>query len=176
MFFGILCGSLAAFLQSTSYVFSRIFVQRHGSAMMLSICSQLHLGIMGAGCLLLTLPWVKYPFTVSYCLLAAAWAVSFVLAQVSFFAALKSVEASRLASLLGLKLIALAILAMLFTGENLTFLRWSAVLLCSLSAVGMNFTGGRLKGSSCFWVIMCVLNFAICDLCCTQMIKSMPLC
>ena len=173
MFIGVVCGLTAAVMQSVSYIFSRMFISRHGSAFHLSICSQVLMGVMGIILAGISLAFVTYPVSWKYFFLAVAWLVSYVMAQSSFFIALKSVEASRLSSLLGLKIIALAIIAMLF-GGSLTPVRWLAVVLCTISAVGMNFTGGKLSVKSCFWIGMAVLSYALCDLSCTEMMKMMP--
>ena len=173
MLLGVICGLTAATMQSVSYVFSRMFISRHKSAFHLSVCSQVLMGGMGLLLAGVSLAFVTYPHSWKYYLLAFAWLVTYVMAQSSFFIALKSVEASRLSSLLGVKIIALAVLALLF-GGTLTPLKYCAVVLCSISAVGMNFTGGKLTLKSCFWIGMAVISYALCDLSCTEMVKMMP--
>ena len=117
--------------------------------------------------------FIEYPCSFKYIMVGAAWIVTYILAQTSFFAALKSVEASRLSSLLGTKIIALAIIAIL-TGYKLNTMKFTAVILCCISAVGMNFSGGKLNLKSALWVGSAVLNYALCDLTCTEMVNMMP--
>ena len=173
MFTGVVCGLIAATMQSVSYVFSRMFISRHASAFQLSVCSQVLMGVLGFILVGISLLFVSYPRDLTYYLLGFAWLTTYIMAQSSFFLALKSVEASRLSSLLGLKIIALALIAVLF-GSTLSAGRWAAVVLCTVSAVGMNFSGGKLKLESCLWIGMAVLSYALCDLSCTKMMNMMP--
>ena len=111
MLYGFLAGCAAATLQSTSYVFSRMFISRHQSALTLAVYSQLVMGAMGILMSAICFCFIEYPCSFKYIMVGAAWIVTYILAQTSFFAALKSVEASRLSSLLGTKIIALAIIS-----------------------------------------------------------------
>ena len=173
MFLGVVCGLCAATMQSVSYVFSRMFISRHKSAFQLSICSQVVMGVLGLILAGISLSFTAYPQSWKYYILALAWLATYVSAQLSFFIALKSVEASRLSSLLGVKIIALAGIALLL-GGTLTPVKCLAVVLCTISAVGMNFSGGKLALKSCFWVGMAVVSYALCDLSCTEMVNMMP--
>lgn len=173
MVFGVVCGCVAAAMQSTSYVFSRLFISRYKSAMHLAVYSQILMGVMGFILLGICSFFTTFPWSLKYILFGAAWVVTYVFAQTSFFMALKTVEASRLSSLLGTKIIVLALMAVLL-GNHLTPSRWLAVVLCTISAVGMNFTGGKLSLKSMFWIGMAVLNYSLCDLSCTEMVKMMP--
>ena len=91
----------------------------------------------------------------------------------SFFIVLKQVEATRASSLLGLKLIVLALIAVLI-GKPLSPLQWTAIALCTVAAVGMNFSGGHLPFKSVFWLMLSVLFYALCDSCITEMMLMMP--
>lgn len=173
MLFGILSGCAAAVMQSVSYIFSRHFVSRHHSPVYLTIYSQLIMGVFGLVLFGICLKLTSYPCSLKYCLFGLGWMITYVSAQVSFFQALKTVEASRLSSLLGTKVIALAVLAVLF-GSNFSAMRWVAVVLCTAAAVGMNFSGTKLPAKSIFWTAMAVLSYALCDLSCTEMVKMMP--
>lgn len=173
MLFGILSGCTAAVMQSVSYIFSRYFVSRHRSPLYLAIYSQLIMGIFGLILFGISFSFTGYPCSWSYFLLGLAWMTTYVCAQTSFFQALKTVEASRLSSLLGTKVIALALLAAVF-GASFSPIRWGAVILCSIAAVGMNFSGAKLSAGSIFWIAMAVLSYALCDLSCTKMINMMP--
>ena len=173
MLFGVIMGSIAAILQSTSYVFSRLFITRHKSPLYLTIYSQLVMGIMGLIMFAIFCNFTTCPLSWKYTLLGLAWAATYVSAQISFFMALKHVEASRLSSLLGTKIITLALITMVL-GNTLSATKWLAVVLCCISAVGMNFTGGKLTLKSCLWIGAAVLSYALCDISCTEMIHMMP--
>lgn len=173
MLLGVVTGAVAAAMQSTSYVFSRLFISRYKSAIYLAIYSQILMGVMGFILFGACSFYTTFPWGLKYILLGAAWAVTYILAQTSFFMALKTVEASRLSSLLGTKIITLALISMAF-GNQLSALKWAAVVLCTISAVGMNFSGGKLSLKSVFWIGMAVLNYSLCDLSCTEMVNMMP--
>ena len=173
MFSGIFSGLAAAAMQSTSYVFSRLFISRHHNAIYLVIYSQILMGIMGLILFGICCCFTSFPWSLKYCALGLAWALTYIFAQTSFFMALKTVEASRLSSLLGTKIITLALISVCI-GTNLSITKWIAVILCTISAVGMNFTGGKLTLKSIFWVAMAVLNYSLCDLSCTEMVLMMP--
>ena len=173
MLFGIIMGSIAAVLQSTSYIFSRLFISRHKSSLYLTVYSQLAMGIMGLVMFAVCCKLTTYPLTWKYALLCLAWITTYITAQFSFFMALTHVEASRLSSLLGTKIITLAAISLLL-GNKLNMIQWIAVVLCCISAVGMNFTGGKLSFKSCLWIGSAVLSYSLCDLSCTAMIHEMP--
>ena len=173
MLFGVICGCTAAVMQSVSYIFSRSFVAQHKSPIYLAIYSQIVMGILGAILFVICLKFTAFPSGWLYYLLGLAWMTTYLSAQISFFQALKTVEASRLSSLLGTKVIALALLAMVF-GTSFTPIRWVAVVLCTVAAVGMNFSGAKLSARSVFWIALAVLSYALCDLSCTKMVVMMP--
>ena len=173
MLFGIFSGCTAAVMQSVSYIFSRHFVSRHKSPVYLAIYSQIVMGILGTVLFFICLGFISFPCTLKYYLLGCAWMITYVSAQTSFFQALKTVEASRLSSLLGTKVIALALLSAVF-GASFSAMRWAAVVLCTVAAVGMNFSGEKLSSKSIFWIAMAVVSYALCDLSCTEMVNMMP--
>lgn len=173
MLLGVISGIIAAAMQSTSYVFSRLFISRHQSAIYLAVYSQIIMGAMGLVLFGICCCFTTFPWNLKYGVLGLAWVTTYILAQGSFFMALKTVEASRLSSLLGTKIITLALISVAF-GGSLSLVKWTAVVLCTISAVGMNFTGGKLSLKSVFWIGMAVLNYSLCDLSCTEMVNMMP--
>ena len=170
---GILGGFLSAMLQSGSYVFSRVFIQKHGSAFALVVFSQLIMGIFGAVTIPLMMPFTHYPLTWRFFGLMVLCVLSFVAGQYGFFQTLREMEASRLSSLLGLKIIILAMVSMLVTRLPLHFLQWIAIILCSVGAIGMNFTGGRITWKGALWLGFMLLTYSICDLIEAELILEM---
>ena len=170
---GILGGFLSAMLQSGSYVFSRVFIQKHGSAFALVVFSQLIMGIFGAVTIPLMMPFTHYPLTWRFFGLMVLCVLSFVTGQYGFFQTLREMEASRLSSLLGLKIIILAMVSMLVTRLPLHFLQWIAIILCSVGAIGMNFTGGRITWKGALWLGFMLLTYSICDLIEAELILEM---
>ena len=110
MLFGIAAGLVSALLQSVSYLCSAGFMLKYRSPLRLVIFSQL---VMGAFCL----PFVPFVFPrglqdrlPEFAMWVCVWLVVFSIGQVAFFSALRSIESSRISSLLGLKIVVLAFL------------------------------------------------------------------
>ncbi len=174
MIFGILAGFLSAFLQSSSYVFSRRFVLKHGSPGLLVVYSQAAMGVFGAITLAATLPFVTVPLSLHFFLLLAALVAASNIGYFCFFRALREIEASRLSSLLGLKIVVLAVIAMLLPGRGLSWIQLLAVTLSAVAAVGMNFTGGPLSRKGILFLLLTLLSYASADIVETKMILMMP--
>lgn len=145
MIFGIVAGVLSALFQSGSYALSRVFMLKHNSRLNLLFYSQLAMGALGVLTLPLILPVVRFPWSGAFWGLMAGWFFAFVIGQFSFFQALREIEASRLSSLFGLKIVVLAVIFIAVEQRNLNFLQWIAVVLSAVAAMGMNLTGGRLS-------------------------------
>ena len=173
MIWGIGAGILSVVFMCVSYILSRSYIRKHHDPVKLSVFSQLvmfpvGLVLLAAGVLLADIPWHS-----EFLLLVAGQVLTFLLGQTSFFMLLKEVEATRASSLIGLKMIALAVIATLL-GNYLSPLQWAAVLLCTAAAVGMNFSGGKLSLRSCFWLVMSAFGYALCDVCVTKLMQMMP--
>ena len=98
-----------AAMQSLSYLASASFIKKHGSGFKLLIFSHLAMGALSAVLLPFFLPVKFFTGGTFSAILLAVWIVTFVLGQGGFFFSQKYIESSRLASLLGLKIIVLAI-------------------------------------------------------------------
>ena len=173
MLIGVVGGLCSALLQSGSYVFSRVFIHRHRGSFTLVVFSQLIMGVFGALTIPLMMPFTRYPGTWNFALLMLLCVLSCVAGQYGFFQTLREVEASRLSSLLGLKIVILAFFTMLLTRTPLHFLQWIAVILCSVAAIGMNFTGGRISWRAAFWLTFMLVTYSICDMIEAELILQM---
>ena len=173
MIVGIIGGILSAALQSGSYVFSRVFILKHKSSLELAVFSQLLMGIFGLVTIPLLLPFIQFPATSAFFILLLMCVLSFMAGQYGFFQTLRELEASRLSSLLGLKIVILAVTAMIITHTPLHFLQWIAIILCSTGAVGMNFTGGRITLKAAAWLIFMLVAYSVCDLLEAELIRQM---
>ena len=174
MFFGILAGFFSAFLQSTSYVFSRRFVLKHHDPGRLVVCSQAVMCLFGLVTLALTLPFVRLPLSGEFFTLLAVFVAASNVGYFCFFRALREIEASRLSSLLGLKIVVLAAISITLLRQPLHGLQYFAVALSAVAAVGMNFTGGPLNRRGCLFLLLTLLSYATADLVETRMIQLMP--
>lgn len=178
MFSGISSGLGAALMASVSYVFSKWFLSRHSNPFFLTVFSQLAQGMFGI--LLLAVLAGKYSFPLGFSgsgmrnlliLLAAALFSSF--GNFCFFRTLKEIEASRLSSLLGLKIAMLGVICLSLPWEkDPSLLQWAAILLGTVAAVGMNFTGGRFTLKAGFWLSLTLLGYACGDLSATRLFHA----
>lgn len=165
IFVGILAGIATALLQAISYVCSASFMQKYRSSLRLVIFSQLAMGAFS----LLLLPFL-FPGGLAgkyweFFGLIAIWVAVFMVGQIGFFTTLRSIEASRMSSLLGLKIVVLAFLYVVVMRNSLSAGQWLAVALSAVAAVGMNWSGGKqftLKGL--FWLLMTLVFYSLTDM------------
>lgn len=174
MITGIASGLISAFLQSGSYVFSRWYINRHKSPFELLIFSQLAMGIFGVLTLPAVLVFTQFPLTPLFWGMELICVAAFMAGQFGFFQSLKLLEASRLSSLLGLKIIVLALICLTVMRQPLHLLQWLAIVLCAVGAVGMNFTGGPITLRACLFLAFTLVMYAICDILEAELIWRMP--
>ena len=158
MLTGILCGFAAAFLQSSSYVCSKIFILKHKNSLCLSVYSQICMAVMGILTMPVALAHVRYSLTWETGMLVGLSVLLGAAGQFFFFQTIHEIEASRLSSLLGLKIIILALICMGLFREDISAMQWVAVVLCAASAVGMNFAGAKITwkgGLLLFCTLVC---------------------
>ena len=174
MGFGLFIAAVSTVMQSAAFVFSRRFVVRFGSPVELVIYSQLWMGIMGAAAFVATIGGTSIPRSWEFAATAAVFVLAYNLVFFCFFKAMSLIEASRLSSLTGLKVIVVALLALVFFHERLTPGRHMAVLLTAIAAVGMNFSGGRIGWRGAFYLFLSLLGFATTDVTGAHLVKLMP--
>ena len=173
MVFGIAAGALSALLMSCSFIFSRAFIREYKDPVKLAVFSQLVMALGGVVMLLFGCIFLEIPWSGRFLYYLSGEVFFFLIGQTSFFMVLRQVEASRAASLLGLKIIVLALIAALL-GKRVLPLQWVAVVFCTTAAVGMNLSGGHMSKSSVFWLLSAVTFYALCDICLTEMMLLMP--
>ena len=130
-------------MQSLSYLTSAFFIRRHQSALKLLICSQVAMGI--GSLVLLPFFWKNEIFHLPSELwgFLGLWILMFMLGQGGFFLSQKLIESSRLASLLGLKIIVLSAIWILIFRQTLNFLQIIGILLSVTAAFAINWSGGK---------------------------------
>ena len=173
MIAGIGAGILSVLFICGSYIFSREYMRRNNDALKLAVFSQLVMSLGGLILLVIYSSLYHIPWGGRLYLILAGQVSMFLLGQTSFFIVLRRVESSRVSALLGLKILALALITVL-VGKNLQPLQWLAVVLCTVAAVGMNFSGGGISLSNCIWLFVSVLSYALCDMCVTELMLMMP--
>ena len=166
---GVVSGLAAAGFSAVSYLVTRHYglgqraLGRKGAALRLLAVSHL---LMAAICIPLT--WAAWPATSPPVQLFAgplAASVGFyLLGQTSLFAALKRVEASRMAPLLGLKIVMLAVIVSFVLGHVLDTRQWLAVALSVAAAVMLQVGRGAVPIGAFGFVLSCCLSFAISDI------------
>lgn len=162
MLSGIICGLLTAFLQPVAYLFARFFFVRGGKALQLAIYSQVIMGLLAA--IMLLCCWPFFSFTGDIAMHGIGCAVAILCAQVCYFMAIRVVEASRLTSMLGIKIIFLVFLNMLLFGEQLQLVHWMAVILCGAAGLVMNHSGLKISFKALFAIIACCFFLAVSDI------------
>lgn len=161
---GIIIGLAAALTQSLSYIASKVYITRGGTPYSLVVYSQLFMGGFGIGTLGLLREKTEIDFAPENLMYLGICVSSAVIGHLSSFRAVKHIEASRLSSLMGMKIIVIALLSVTLTGVHISLFQWLAVFLCSVAAAGMNFTGGRISKQGFFWLGMTLVAYAISDI------------
>ena len=174
MWFGVTAGFVSALLQSTSYLFSRRFVLKHRNPGLLVVYSQLVMFGFGLLTLAATLPFVRVPLNGTFCMLLVVFVAASCSGYFCFFQALREIEASRLSSLLGLKIVVLAAITVAILHQPLNDLQYLAIGCSAVAAVGMNFSGGALSPRGCLFLLLTLLTYATADFVETAMILMMP--
>jgi len=168
---GVAAGLVAALASAISYLVSRHHGGPAGARLRLLVSSH---AVMGLACL--PLAWFLSPATWPP---ARAWvpplvasAVSYLAGQAGVFAALARAPASRLAPLLGLKIVVLAGIVTLLPGDGLDLRQWLAVALSVVAAAILQRAGG-IGGRTFLIVLFTCLAFAISDLCIVALIDAL---
>lgn len=166
--FGIAAGLAAACFSSLSYLVSRHHgTRRPGGSRRLLLLAHL---VMAAVCAPVTSLLMPSGVAVSALATSAVWQACVVSTGAYFigtacvFHALTRADASRLSPLLGLKVVALALIVSLVLGQRLEERQWIAVALCGLAAVVLQRGGADLPPQAFGIVAASCVLFAIADL------------
>mgnify|MGYP005864582417 CR=1 FL=1 len=162
---GIAAGLLTALAQSISYLCSRHLVSHRGwSLRQLLVLAHVWMGLMAL--LLLPLTWhAQVPSWRQWALPLTGVTLFYLLGQTSLFYALRYTEASRVAPLLGIKLVMLALAAVVLLGQALALGQWLAVGLATTAALLLNQTGGRLPTRAIVAILLACVGYTGSDLC-----------
>ena len=160
---GIILGFVTAFLQSGSYIGSAFFIRKHKSSLDLLLFSQLFMGAVSLVMLPFFMPELSRAETVRMLIFLLSWVTTFSLGQLGFFYAQKYIEASRLSSLLGLKIIVLSIMWVLFYDRNLNALQICGILISSFAAMAMNWSGGNFALRGIAGITFTIICYSLTD-------------
>ena len=160
---GILSGLLTAFMQSFSYLGGRRFLARYGNARQLLIAS---LVICGAAAWILAIFFLDTTKIFSWKMLGLLIMSNggFVAGQWGFFNAQKHIESSRIASLLGLKVLVVMFLSIVMLRAQFTLWQYTAIVLAAFAAMLMNWSKGRLELGGMGFLLMALVGYAFSDM------------
>jgi drug/metabolite transporter (DMT)-like permease len=171
MILGIICGLTAALSQCISYIFSKKYIHKDGTAFQLLIASHLIMGIFATICLGILLLENDLPPFKDYWLELLKVDGFYLLAQMSFFMAISKTEASRLAPLLGLKIIFIALFGIILLDSSLNLWQWTAVILCFCGALLSNWSGKSIPLSGGLYLLGAVVGYSLSDISIRQLIN-----
>lgn len=172
MLTGVVFCFLTAFAQSCSYLLSRSYLTRHAGPYAMTIYSQLFLAILAVATLFALNGQYAFPLTAENLASLTAATMLIYSSQLLYFLCATEIEASRLSALTGLKLIVLAFLCHWILCDDISAMRWIAVVLCTLSAVGMNFAGCRISIRGTILLILLMFVNATADIVISHLIQS----
>jgi drug/metabolite transporter (DMT)-like permease len=175
---GIAAGLTAAFFSAVSYLISRQYglaqraLGRQGVALRLLAIAHL---LMAAVCI--PLVWAAWPAMPpaweSFAIPVIASGGFYLVGQSALFAALRRAEASRIAPLLGLKIVMLAVIVSSVLGQVLDARQWLAVALCVVAAALLQAGRGGVPAAAFGFVLACCLCFAISDIWIVRLIDGL---
>jgi len=169
---GVAAGLAAALASAVSYLVSRHHGNRAGGgSTRLLVLGHAVMGLacLPAGCWLAPAEW---PASGGWLGPLAGSVGCYLAGQAAVFAALKQTAASRIAPLLGLKLVMLATLVSFLPGDGLDGRQWLAVAV-SVGAAGLLLRGGALPPAALAAVLAACLGFAVSDLCIVALIDAL---
>lgn len=173
MILGIIFGLSSAVIQSGGFVLSRRFMAKNYSAKALTIYSQLIMGALA----LIALPFA-YPGRITngtnseFILWLLFWLVVIPVGQLFFFQTLREIEPTKIASLLGLKIIVLALIFVFILRNPLSVTQWSAVIISTVAAVGMNWSGGdKFTSRGLLYLGITLICYALGDIAETRLVR-----
>ncbi|MBR2358338.1 MAG: EamA family transporter [Lentisphaeria bacterium] len=168
---GIAGGLVAAFMQSCSYLGGRRFLATCGNSLQLLVSSLI---ICGAAA------WIMAIFLLDTHKIFS-WQMAgfltmcnggFIAGQWGFFNAQKHIESSRIASLLGLKVLVVMLLAMIFLREKFVYMQYLAVAIAATAAMLMNWNKGKLDWNGMGFLFVALLGYAVSDLGVQQVVRE----
>lgn len=170
---GTALGFGAAFCQALSYLFSRHFTNRTGNPpLLLLVVAHLIMGVASVVTLIILVPRHLPPLS-EYILPLAGASLFCLAAQFGLFRVLSMVESSRVAPMLGTKVLALAVLSVFLTHLSLHPLQWVAVIACSFATWLLNEAGGRIPLRAVLTLALTVVGYCLSDLCIGVLMRRM---
>lgn len=170
---GIGLGLGAALCHSGSYIFSRLFVIRRRHAVIRLLVAA-HLVMGAAAALLLPLLWsADVPPVGRYVWPLLGSAGFYLIGQVGLFFLVRRIDASRVAPLLGLKIVLLALITATVLHRPLGPLQWAGVCLAVGAAALLASAGGALGRAALGWLLLACTAYSFSDLSIQELVGSL---
>lgn len=161
---GIVAGLTAATLQSLSYLFSRGFVMRQlGSPIKLILVSQVFMALLSLPVFAIT-RGPDLPSISAYILPLFLATAFYTVGQACLFIVMRTVQASRVAPMLGFKIVILAIISAALMGVEILPRQWIGVAIATIGVAVLNFSGGRLSARSTFALFLACVAYSFSDI------------
>lgn len=173
MLIGILCGLGAALCNSFGYLFSAKFLKYCNNPFRFLVYAHVWMMLIAAPFIWFFLPEGGIAELRDFLTALCYFMVVFFVGQGAFFIALRYFEASKLSSLLGMKIIVLTLIYALFKDTVPNMMQLLAILLSAFSAVMINWSGkGKLLNAGWGFVFVILLCYSLSDINETAMVFS----
>ena len=182
---GIILGLGSALCSSLAYLASRRFTVRHAGheekeprwrgPLRLMVCSHVMLSIICGGAFLILMPRdsAAQPADLPWAITTTIFVALFYLTgNTLLFFALRRTEASRIAPLLGMKVVLLALATQFVLGDTLQTQQWVAVVLATAAAWVLGSSGGRLPVSTMAIALGSCAGFVCSDIFISKMVPA----
>ena len=165
MVFGIFAGLTAALLNSVGYLFNAFLLKKNNSPFKLLVFAQTWMLIFSLPFIWFLLPENGIADPGKFFKALAYWVIVFCTGQASFFLALRHFEASRLSSLLGLKIIVLTVIYMFVNRSIPNTGQWLAVFMAAGAAMLINYSAGNSwKSKGWLYVFVTLICYSLSDI------------
>lgn len=158
MLLGMICGFSAALINSVGYLFNARFLLHYKSPVRLLAVAAFLMMLISLPLLLIFFPFSEIPCLWKFMAQAVLASALFLAGQSCFFAALRFFEASRIASLLGLKIIVLSAI-FIFSGGMLNRMQITAVIIAAAAGMIFNWAGNKRSSWKGWLLILITLCF-----------------
>ena len=174
MALGIICGLTAAALNAGGYLFNTRFLHHYHSPLRLLIVSNFIMLLISLPLLLILYPTGGLAEWRTILVSLGLGILCYTFGQTSFFLALREIESSRIASLLGLKIVILTLIFLLVKHQIPNAGQWTAVLMASGAAFLINWTGEKwgISMKGCLFMLFTLIGYSLEDICETSMVMG----
>ncbi len=171
---GIFCGLTAAGLNAVGYLFNTRFLHHYHSPLRLLIVSNFIMLVISLPLLLILYPAGELTEWRTILGSLGLGILCYTFGQTSFFLTLREIESSRIASLLGLKIVILTLIFLLVKNQDPNAGQWTAVLMASVAAFLINWTGTNwgISWKGCLFMLCTLVGYSLEDICETSMVMG----